>query len=630
MPGLCGIVMSSGDAVDDALVSRLRDVNHLDSVEAFGDVYLRDGCLLANFYNAPAYRHPLRSDCARIGSKVLMLEGRIFNIADLKGAIGHEACTTTEILLRMYLDLGIEFLDKLSGEFSIAIYDSTSHEATICADHLASQPLYFTQTNNAFVFGAEQKMLLALSDQQFDVDPVGLLQSFAHIHNLGDRTFVRSVRRLEAGQVVTANNSKLSVLTRDLMPLQNPEARQSTGVLEQWAELLRQATAARIEPQQSLLISLSAGLDSRAIACSIDRDHRPLLARTWGVEDSTEVTLASKIADRLGFTQVLEDPGRTRYSDALDAVVWRTEGESPLSNNVSIFGHRKVLGKCDYVTGGWMGDASSGAHLRPFMFRPRSKADFVEALFNWYLVHSKASLANVFQEDFVSSNYDELRDAFRDSFTRFSDCDNLSTYEYWDLYHRQTRMTTSSMPVDSYIFEKVRPFYDKDYLSFVMSLPKSWRIGQSYYRSMIQMIGPEIRDIPDSNTDLRLRGNPKMNLVGYLWASRHKAYKKIARQFGRTYQRGSFISVQNKGGAVRDDTRLRERLESFLASEYFDDAIFDRSSITQMLDQHYSGRSDHSDLIIRLATASVALQYFVYERPSRCPEGANPLKIPEH
>ena len=163
-----------------------------------------------------------------------------------------------------------------------------------------------------------------------------------------------------------------------------------------------------------------------------------------------------------------------------------------------------------------------------------------------------------------------------------------------------------------------------------MSLPKSWRIGQSYYRSMIQMIGPEIRDIPESNTDLKLRGKPKMNLVGYMWASRHKAYKKIARQFGRTYQRGSFISVQNKGGAVRDDSRLRERLESFLASEYFDDAIFDRGSISQMLDQHYSGRSDHSDLIIRLATASVALQYFVYERPSRCPAGANPLQIPEH
>ena len=320
MPGLCGILKSSGSDVDDALVFRLRDVHRLDGVEGYDDVYLRRGCLLANFYNAPAYRHPLRSDYARIENKVLMLEGRIFNIADLKSAIGLDACTTTETLLRMYLDLGIDFLDELSGEFSIAIYDSVSHEVTICADHIASQPLYFVQTNSAFVFAAEKKMLRALSDRQFDVDPVGLLQSFAHIHNLGDRTFIREVRRVEPGQVVTAGNSKLSVSTRNLLPLQNPEPRKPAGVLEQWAELLKQATAARVEPQQSLLISLSAGLDSRAIACSIDRGKRPLLARTWGVEDSTEVTLASKIADRLGFTQVLEDPGKTRYSDALDAV----------------------------------------------------------------------------------------------------------------------------------------------------------------------------------------------------------------------------------------------------------------------------------------------------------------------
>ena len=40
----------------------------------------------------------------------------------------------------------------------------------------------------------------------------------------------------------------------------------------------------------------------------------------------------------------------------------------------------------------------------------------------------------------------------------------MDTHQVWDLYHRQTRMTVAAAPVDSHVFQRVSPFFDRQYL----------------------------------------------------------------------------------------------------------------------------------------------------------------------
>jgi hypothetical protein len=75
----------------------------------------------------------------------------------------------------------------------------------------------------------------------------------------------------------------------------------------------------------------------------------------------------------------------------------------------------------------------------------------------------------------------------------------------------------------------------------------------------------------------------------------------------------------------RRDTGLKQIVERFVHSENFDERIFDRGRILQMMSDHYEGRRDHSELISILATSGVALEYFVYGRTMRCPDEARPV-----
>jgi hypothetical protein len=61
-----------------------------------------------------------------------------------------------------------------------------------------------------------------------------------------------------------------------------------------------------------------------------------------------------------------------------------------------------------------------------------------------------------------------------------------------------------------------------------------------------------------------------------------------------------------------------------VGSSSFDENIFNRGGIVDMLQRHYSRQADHSVLLGILATWSVALTYFVYDKVDSCPVAAEP------
>ena len=181
------------------------------------------------------------------------------------------------------------------------------------------------------------------------------------------------------------------------------------------------------------------------------------------------------------------------------------------------------------------------------------------------------------------------------------------------------------MPVDSYLFEKIRPFYDKAYLNFTLTLPTYLRFGQTLYQSMIYRLGPEIKDIPSSNNQLRIRRSLLGNLGNKGVTLTHRAITRHIRRIKPKYRnRIERRATEDIGLAIRQDASFRRLIERFLDSDDFDASIFNRQGIRTMLDQHYQAASDHSDLLGYVATFSAGLSYFL-NRTLRCPPEAEPL-----
>ena len=67
-----------------------------------------------------------------------------------------------EIVIALYKYYGLSFLSKLRGEFSVCLYDSSTHVFIAVRDRYGIKPLYWTVINRRLFIAAEAKAFLPL------------------------------------------------------------------------------------------------------------------------------------------------------------------------------------------------------------------------------------------------------------------------------------------------------------------------------------------------------------------------------------------------------------------------------------------------------------------------------------
>ena len=92
----------------------------------------------------------------------VVFNGEIFNYIELKQELleknhSFKTSSDTEVIINLYEEYGPEFVKKLNGQFSIAIWDKTKQELFLARDRVGIRPLYFTEVGESFVFASEIK-----------------------------------------------------------------------------------------------------------------------------------------------------------------------------------------------------------------------------------------------------------------------------------------------------------------------------------------------------------------------------------------------------------------------------------------------------------------------------------------
>ena len=107
-------------------------------------------------------RQPLENEQA---SLLLVNNGEIYNHRELRsrltGSHRFSSQSDCEIILHLYEELGLEFVNQLNGMFALALVDKRRKRLTLARDRLGIKPLYFYRSRNLLVFGSEVKAVLA-------------------------------------------------------------------------------------------------------------------------------------------------------------------------------------------------------------------------------------------------------------------------------------------------------------------------------------------------------------------------------------------------------------------------------------------------------------------------------------
>ena len=101
---------------------------------------------------------------------IIVFNGEIYNFHNLKKEITQiykntdhfkwKTNSDTEVLLQGIALFGVEeFVKKIEGMFSFALWDIKKKELTLCKDRFGEKPLYYGQQNNLFFFTSDLNVL---------------------------------------------------------------------------------------------------------------------------------------------------------------------------------------------------------------------------------------------------------------------------------------------------------------------------------------------------------------------------------------------------------------------------------------------------------------------------------------
>lgn len=616
MPGLTGIVSPSATFRPTEVIPGIRRLLSLPGAPLTISEYADERCAVVN--SATGLLHGGQCEPAVKGDHLLFLEGEIFDIAG-QPVLGEKDVAAR--LLDRFLTSPSGFAHGLNGEFNVCIYQRDAARLTIVCDHLSSRPMFYYLQGDTLWFGSEKKAILSALPQSVKVDELGLLQLFAHEHNIGDRTFIKGLKRLPPGSVLTFEGGKLRISSWHSLVFGEDRRMSFEDAVEHAAKRLKDAAQKRTAEGRRIVLTLSGGLDSRAVAAALPRDLRPLPSVTQSVSGGSECTIGEQVAQRLRLDHYRISPRRMVLSDLLPLVAWRSEGETSLRNTLGVHYHDLMKSHGDFIAGGWLAECTSGQILAPFMLMPAASEKFIERCFSHKLRYPWSVLGQVFTSEFLTRNRDALRQAFLESWAPLEGGSNVDRYHAWYLRHRAIRMTNASMPVDSHLFEKIRPFYDRDYLETAASFPWRFRLGQTFYKALIYRLAPELRDLPESGSGRPVYDNRVRNgLVSAadLWAWTRKKLAHAPSSVGTAYSTPADVSL-DPGWLIRSCSELRWGVERFLSGPICDDSVFNVAGIRGLMRDHYERGIEHSELIMCLATVHKALEQLVYSRPAAAP-----------
>jgi asparagine synthase (glutamine-hydrolysing) len=310
MCGICGEVQRAPTAqVDMARLNAMcRTITHRgpDSQGMHSDGSAALGSTRLAIIDVEGGHMPLSNED---GSVWIVFNGEIYNFAQLRNwlqSTGHRFATRTdtETIVHLYEEYGMEFARKLNGMFALAIWDARQRRLVLARDHLGVKPLFYAILPDRLVFASEIKPLL-INGVSREIDSLALHDYLSLNYVPGPRTIFKAVRKLPPGHwlVYDADTHNLEIQRFWDVPLPNLDAQTqpSPNLERQLLDTMREAVHDQMVSDVPLGAFLSGGLDSSlVVALMSEMSTRPVRTFSIGFHERSynELPFARLVAQR--------------------------------------------------------------------------------------------------------------------------------------------------------------------------------------------------------------------------------------------------------------------------------------------------------------------------------------------
>ena len=480
------------------------------------------------------------------GRYQVVFNGEIHNYRELrddlvKAGWVFRSDSDTEVVLAGYATWGAECFERFNGMWGIAILDRIDRKLIISRDRFGIKPVFYAIRNNELVFASEAKAIASVFPKMREPDfekLYGYLDTGAT--NIGQGTFYKNIKSLSPGCFLRITADKIETV-RYWSFKPGIEAPINDAV-EQFRELLTDATRIRLRSDVPIASWVSGGLDSSVvtrIAGSLMNTPLQCYSLRYANPAEDESSYAAAVADdqnRYPINWVT--PEKHDSFDVIEKIVHHHDGPTPMRGRYAMWhiasqtaGNQVVVlngDGADEILGGY------GFFLAPYFFdRIRNPSMHRD---DQYSILKELSLLAQVQGRGVFSTARRLVTPWLFRYgARYRRCENLfansfsGEYAYWDASQHQAgwackhnfrhyksdlnnalwhEFAKRGLPellhgTDSismaHTLETRSPFLDHRIVEFCFSLPYNEKIGDGFTKRLLRkafgdILPPSVRD----------------------------------------------------------------------------------------------------------------------------------------
>jgi asparagine synthase (glutamine-hydrolysing) len=228
---------------------------------------------VARFVATPDARGE-RQPLATASGLLVAFDGRLDNREKLCAALGLDAGEVVGdgvLVARAWQKWGLATLERMLGDFALAVWDSHRRELFLARDVFGLRPLFYRQHRGAFWWASELQALARLGEARVNEGMAG--EYLADMIRSETETLVDGVLRVPRASVLTLGPEGERRVVRYWTPHvgQLRRFRRPEEAAEQCRALLAIAVRARMRSDRPIALMLSGGLDSSLIAAESAR-----------------------------------------------------------------------------------------------------------------------------------------------------------------------------------------------------------------------------------------------------------------------------------------------------------------------------------------------------------------------
>jgi asparagine synthase (glutamine-hydrolysing) len=238
----------------------------------------------------------------------IVWNGEIYNFRELRAelAVRGVQCrdsSESEVVINLYLEFGLDFINKLNGMFAIAIHDARDNSLHLIRDRIGKKPLWISQLNDGTLFFASEvrALMLARPDRTLRIEMISEVMQYGYINS--PNSAFNEIHQVPPASVTSWRNGKTTTATYWAANFNSKIDISYEDALEVTKELIEAAVSRRLISERPLGSFLSGGYDSTVVTAYMAKLMKEKV-QTYSVgfhsEDFNEAHHAKQVASYLG------------------------------------------------------------------------------------------------------------------------------------------------------------------------------------------------------------------------------------------------------------------------------------------------------------------------------------------